>query len=93
MEQHKKAKNIDTVTIDVVNNADNVYRTREYIVKQQISTSVNKNSLITHLISEDTYYLRTPKRDVEYNIIFKVRGKNIDGKRIRSTMYTRKYVD
>lgn len=93
MEQHKKAKNIDTVTIDFVNNADNVYRTREYIVKQQISTSVNKNSLITHLISEDTYYLRTPKRDVEYNIIFKVRGKNIDGKRIRSTMYTRKYVD
>lgn len=93
MEQHKKAKNIDTVTIDFVNNADNVYRTREYIVKQQISTSVNKKSLITHLISEDTYYLRTPKRDVEYNIIFKVRGKNIDGKRIRSTMYTRKYVD
>ena len=93
MEQHKKAKNIDTVTIDFVNNADNVYRTREYIVKQQISTSVNKNSLITHLISQDTYYLRTPKRDVEYNIIFKVRGKNIDGKRIRSTMYTRKYVD
>ena len=93
MEQHKKAKNIDTVTIDFVNNADNVYRTREYIVKQQISTSVNKNSLITHLISEDTYYLRTPKRDVEYNIIFKVRSKNIDGKRIRSTMYTRKYVD
>ena len=93
MEQHKKAKNIDAVTIDFVNNADNVYRTREYIVKQQISTSVNKNSLITHLISEDTYYLRTPKRDVEYNIIFKVRGKNIDGKRIRSTMYTRKYVD
>ena len=93
MEQHNKAKNIDTVTIDFVNNADNVYRTREYIVKQQISTSVNKNSLITHLISEDTYYLRTPKRDVEYNIIFKVRDKNIDGKRIRSTMYTRKYVD
>ena len=93
MEQHKKAKNIDAVTIDFVNNADNVYRTREYIVKQQISTSVNKNSLITHLISEDTYYLRIPKRDVEYNIIFKVRGKNIDGKRIRSTMYTRKYVD
>jgi len=93
MEQHKEAKNIDTVTIDFVNNADNVYRTREYIVKQQISTSVNKNSLITHLISEDTYYLRTPKRNVEYNIIFKVRGKNIDGKRIRSTMYTRKYVD
>ena len=93
MEQHKKAKNIDTVTIDFVDKADNVYRTREYIVKQQISTSVNKNSLITHLISEDTYYLRTPKRDVEYNIIFKVRGKNIDGKRIRSTMYTRKHVD
>ena len=33
------------------------------------------------------------KLDAEYNIIFGERGKQINGKRIRSAMFTRKYVD
>ena len=64
-----------------------------YIVKQKICTTLDEDTLITHLISDDTYYARTQKRDAEYNVIFGERGKEIDGKRIKSSMFTRKYID
>ena len=46
-------------------NADNVYRTKHFIVKQVIEVqehSVEGNSIV----SFDTYYRRTPKRDLAY---------------------------
>ncbi|MBQ5926624.1 MAG: hypothetical protein IIX01_01715, partial [Clostridia bacterium] len=49
--------------------------------KQKICTTLDEDTLITHLISDDTYYARTQKRDAEYNVIFGERGKEIDGKR------------
>lgn len=72
-------------------NATNVYRTQEYIVKQIIGIQYGceENNVV---YSRDTYYKRTPERDKEYEILFCPR-RNIDGKRLPSTMYARTYKD
>lgn len=70
---------------------DNVYRTKNYIVTQDLQYKDNvifDNVLLSH----DTYYKRTKKRDSEYLALFSDKGR-IDGKRIPSTSYTRKYID
>ena len=76
---------------NLLNDAVNVYRTRKYIVKQilVIRESPTEQNI---LFSEDTFYKRTKTRDKEYNIIFKDKG-NIDGKRLPSTSYSRRYVN
>lgn len=76
---------------DFMNDAMNVYRTKNYIVKQvvKIKYSDTEDNVI---LSHDTFYRRTKKRDREYELIFCER-KHIDGKRIPSTMYARTYVD
>lgn len=78
-------------TPDFMVNATNVYRTKEYIVKQQIIivSSLDKDS---YLLSEDTYYARTPLRDFQYNCVFTNR-KRKNGKRLPSNTYARKYID
>ena len=76
---------------DFLDNAHNIYRTSDFIVKQYLSIEITENGNIM-MISEDTYYARTDKRDAEFASIFGCR-ENIDGKRIRSTMFTRVYVD
>ena len=57
---------------DYLQGADNVYRTPCYIVKQVMVIQKHKkeNNVLT---SHDTYYRRTPKRDLAYNLAF--RGK------------------
>lgn len=70
---------------------DNVYRTKNYIVTQDLQYKDNvifDNVLLSH----DTYYKRTKKRDSEYITLFSDKER-IDGKRIPSTSYTRKYID
>ena len=71
--------------------ADNVYRTKHFIVKQVlgIHESEEENNQV---ISVDTYYRRTLKRDLEYHMAFQNKD-NIDGKRLPSTMYNRTYID
>ena len=44
------------------------------------------------LISYDTYYVRTQKRDKEYEYGMSEK-QNIDGKRMRTSMYARRYVE
>jgi len=71
--------------------AINVYRTKYFIVKQSVSVNCDEfegNSVISH----DTYYMRTRKRDAEYEQLFGAR-RNLNGKRLPTTMYTRRYVD
>jgi len=71
--------------------ADNIYRTKNHIVTQHMKyekSDIYDNALISH----DTYYRRTFKRDSEYKLLFESKD-NIDGKRIPSTAYTRKYID
>ena len=71
--------------------AMNVYRTKYFIVKQNLMISANDVETC-EMCSRDTFYMRTPRRDREYEYVFAAR-KHIDGKRLPSTMYTRKYVD
>lgn len=76
---------------DFMIDAMNVYRTRDFIVKQVIGIKYSDVENIA-VISNDTFYRRTKKRDREYESIFWER-KQINGKRIPSTMYARTYVD
>ncbi len=76
---------------DFMVNAMNVYRTQNYIVKQVVSVKYSDVE-DTLVLSHDTFYRRTKKRDREYENIFCNR-KHIDGKRIPGTMYARTYVE
>ena len=69
----------------------NVYRTRDYIVKQELYLIANaeQNNAV---LSVDTYYRRTLLRDSEYQLLYKDR-KHIDGKRLPSNTYIRTYID
>ena len=71
--------------------AINVYRTRKYVVTQDIylNECVDGSSV---LFSKDTYYLRNKKLDKQYETRFKDR-EYINGKRVHTTMYTRKYFE
>ncbi len=76
---------------DFLQDADNVYRTKHFIVKQVMEiheNSVENNSVISY----DTYYRRTLKRDLAYNMAYQDKA-NLDGKRLPSTIYTRTYVE
>lgn len=70
---------------------ENVYRTRDYIVKQELYLIVNaeQNNAV---LSVDTYYRRTLLRDSKYLLLYKDR-KHIDGKRLPSNTYIRTYID
>ena len=69
----------------------NVYRTRFYIVRQQIM--YRRDSLLgAYLCSRDTFYCRTPERDRQYEAVFP-HNQEKDGKRIPTLMYIRKYID
>ena len=70
---------------------ENVYRTRDYIVKQELYLIVNaeQNNAV---LSVYTYYRRTRLRDSKYQLLYKDR-KHIDGKRLPSNTYIRTYID
>ena len=70
---------------------ENVYRTRDYIVKQELYLIVNaeQNNAV---LSVDTYYRRTVLRDSKYLLLYKDR-KHIDGKRLPSNTYIRTYIE
>jgi hypothetical protein len=76
---------------DFLQGATNVYRTRNYIVKQCVCIKYDcaENNGV---VSYDTFYRRNPKRDAEYEILFSHR-KHVDGKRLPTTMYARTYID
>lgn len=75
---------------EFVSNANNVYRTKNFIVKQEIAIgcdSVEMNAVL----SRDTFYARTAVRDMEYEAYFS-RRRYVNGKRVPSTIYSRKYI-
>ncbi len=77
--------------MDFVDGADNVYRTDNYIVKQEVNVVGNDcGEALT--FSQDTYYLRTEERDSYYRILFAER-KDLEGRRVSVSTYIRKYVD
>lgn len=77
--------------LDFIQNGDNVYLTKHYIVKQEINV-VRSNFGEAMTFSKDTYYLRTEERDSYFKIVFADR-KNFDGQRLSVSTYIRKYVD
>ena len=66
-------------TMDFMANATNVYRTKDFIVKQEIHI-VTDSSGVSQVVSDDTYYKRTPEREIAYKTFY--------GKRLPSTMYS-----
>jgi hypothetical protein len=76
---------------DFMIDATNVYRTKNYIVKQHLYINCDNDGRDI-LSSNDTFYLRNKKVDKLYEMIFSDR-KCINGKRIHSTSYQRKYID
>lgn len=66
----------------------NIYRTSRYIVEQNLFLSNSANKSV--LYSYDVYYLRNKHRDKKYNSMFSNR-KDVDGKRVHTFMYMRKY--
>ena len=82
---------LEKLTPDFLIDADNVYRTKSYIVKQVIQiikNDIEENGIISH----DTYYRRTSARDLAYNMAFMDKVK-INGKRLPSTQYTKRYIE
>lgn len=71
--------------------ATNVYRTRDYIVRQRIVMRCDEE-YGNCLYSYDTYYRCTPQRDREYETAFAERIR-MNGRRIHTAMYAREYVD
>ena len=78
--------------IDYIEKANNVYRTEKYIVCQAVKL-IRKSIGVSLIATEDTYILRNTNRDFEYEIVFAVRGDELDGKRIKSATYLRRYVN
>lgn len=77
--------------LNFIENASNVYRTKNYIVVQEVSIETN-DIQSNNICSYDTYFARTKSRDKDYEKKFRDRN-HIDGKRLRTGMYTRKYID
>lgn len=76
---------------DFLRNATNVYRTPYYIVKQSIGILCQRKRYNV-IFSFDTYYRRTPERDLEYNRFYSDREPR-NGKRIPTAMFTRTYIN
>ena len=76
---------------EFLKSADNVYRTRNYIVKQEIFVDRDKEGN-GRIFSRDTYYLRNTKLNREYESVFRKRAY-MEGRRLPSTSYTRKYIE
>ena len=76
---------------DFLEDATNIYRTKNYIVKQciDIQTHYELNNVIA---SQDTFYRRTKARDKTYEKCF-IDKQNINGKRLKTSMSSRTYVD
>ena len=70
--------------------AVNVYRTKRYIVKQNISVEMTDGGDMI-IFSNDVFYGRTKIRDKQYEYVFAER-KNMNDKRLPSTSYTRRYI-
>lgn len=82
---------LEKLTPEFLLDADNVYRTKHFIVKQVIEiveNDIEDNGIISH----DIYYRRTTARDLAYNMAFMDKVK-INGKRLPSTQYTRRYIE
>ena len=75
---------------EFVKDASNVYRTKNYIVRQVIDLEYDSVEGV-NFCSYDTFYLRTKARDAEYESCFRSR-RQLNGKRLKTGLATRNYV-
>ena len=68
----------------------NAYRTDKYIVFQEIHAYGENKDM---LISDDTFYPRTPIRDERYEKIYGEECRFCKRKRMKVSHYTRRYVE
>ena len=73
---------------EFLENATNVYRTKKYIVKQDVYSEYDKRGN-NRVFSKDIYYRWSKQLDKEIEYIFKDRDC-VNGKRVYSTLYTRR---
>lgn len=71
--------------------ADNVYRTKEHIVVQKITYVPNGSETGPIFLSNDIFFSRNELADAYYEKVFRDRT-HINGKRIKTAMYTRVYL-
>ena len=76
--------------MNFIEEAINVYRTNKHIVVQKIGLKFDAED-DNILYSFDIFYQRNKNRDKEYENIFENKI-NINGKRIKTAMYSRRYV-
>lgn len=76
--------------MNFIEEAINVYRTNKHIVVQKIGLKFDTED-DNILYSFDIFYQRNKHRDKEYESIFSGKS-NINGKRIKTAMYSRRYV-
>jgi len=69
----------------------NAYRTKHYIVIQHLELNVSDNGS-KMLTSKDIYFSRTASRDTVFEKLFE-NNKPKNGKRVKTAMYSRIYVD
>lgn len=74
-----------------IKNADNIYRTKNFIVFQEIVVDAIDDEVLATL-SFDTYLTRTPERDKAFEKVYHSRA-NLEGKRFPATMHTRTYIE
>lgn len=68
----------------------NVYRTKFYIIKQELSYMVDEDgNSVLH--SDDVYYLRNKKADKIFEQTYANRSR-INGRRIETNSHTKRYV-
>ncbi|MBQ8308253.1 MAG: hypothetical protein IJX96_00290 [Clostridia bacterium] len=77
--------------VDELELASNAYRTKKYIVTQRIMFRQTETDG-SMIMSVEVFYKRNQERDTIYEKVFENRVK-VDGRRLRSTMYTRGYVE
>ena len=77
--------------LEFLKDADNVYMTEDFIVKQELHI-MRSDCGDAYSLSIDTFYKRTTDRDNAYFSIFKDRV-NLKGKRIHAHIYNRTYID
>lgn len=75
---------------DFLKGADNVYRTKHYIVKQQLRFLGDQ--VENEVVSYDTYYVCTERRKALY-LLFFARRADPCGRRLPATIYKRRYID
>ena len=74
---------------DFLIDATNIYRTKHFIVKQQLIFN-NCGMCGTHTVSNDTYYARTEERDLAFDALFED-SVFPEGKRLPTMSYMRSY--